>query len=246
MPYHKVLRDLIFDSGYTSKYIVEECNKLGVKIDKSYMSKLVNNKLPAPSEEVSRAISKVCNVDERKLVLEGYIDKAPEEIREFLIILRTMFSKLCLNFFENNFEESLVEEVEKNIRMQPLSDFAITILDNQKDISKEAGETFSGLFDSKTLKINTDSLIGIPVKDSSMLSIVPNGSKVLLTMQGQYNNGEIVAVKVKETEEVIVRIVMFQNDTVFLTSLNKEYKTQIYDKQDVVILGRVSKVVNEI
>ena len=34
MPYHRVLRDVIFDSGYTSKYIVEECNKLGVKIDK--------------------------------------------------------------------------------------------------------------------------------------------------------------------------------------------------------------------
>lgn len=246
MPYHKVLRDVIFNSGYTSKYIVEECNKLGVKIDKSYMSKLVNNKLPAPSEEVSRAISKVCNVDERKLVLEGYIDKAPEEIREFLIILRTTFSKICLNLFENNFEESLVEEVEKNMKIQPLSDFAIAILDKQKEIPKEAEKTFNGLVEGKTLKINTDTLIGIPVKDNSMLSVVPNGSKVLLTIQGEYNNGEIVAVKIKETDEVIVRIVVFDNDTIILTSLNKDYKPQFYNKKDIVILGRVSKVVNEI
>ena len=76
-----------------------------------------------------------------------------------------------------------------------------------------------------------------------MLQIV---NKLILIMKVKYNNGEIVAVKIKETEEIIVRIVMFQNDTIFLTSLNKEYKPQIYDKQDVVILGRVSKVVNEI
>ena len=100
MPYHKLLNNIIASTNYTAQEIINKCAEKGIKMNKAYMSKLRNNKVPPPSEDVSRVISKVCDVDERFLVLEGYIDKAPKEIKEAFVSIKFMTTFVTLIFLD--------------------------------------------------------------------------------------------------------------------------------------------------
>lgn len=131
MPYSKLLKKIIVESGYTNRDIIEKCNKRDRKIDKAYLSKLQNNKVPAPSEEISRTIANICGTDERLLVLEGYIDKAPKEIKEALENIKLIFSMAVLSMFENELNDEAIKQVENEINKEPLSDFILQIIDNK-------------------------------------------------------------------------------------------------------------------
>ena len=93
-----MLRNVVANTNYTQEEICKRCTELGIKISKSYINKLLNNKQQAPTEEISRIIANVCNCDERLLVIEGYLDKAPKEIREVFISLKntTMIYNKCI------------------------------------------------------------------------------------------------------------------------------------------------------
>ena len=82
MPYTKLLNNIIADSNLSYKFIAEKCTEMGTTIDPSYISKLLSGKCNVPSEKISRALANVCGYDERLLVLEGYLDIAPKEIKD--------------------------------------------------------------------------------------------------------------------------------------------------------------------
>lgn len=84
MDYAKLLSAYIEKSELSLRRIAELCNKKGFSIDHSYISKLKNGKMPPPSEELSRVLAEVLGGDPETLVIEGYIEKAPEEIKKLL------------------------------------------------------------------------------------------------------------------------------------------------------------------
>lgn len=84
MKYSELLSRYIEESGLSLGEIAIKLANRNIKVDRSYISKLKNgNKSPA-SDEVTKALAEVTGGDPEALLLAGYIEKAPEEIKSLL------------------------------------------------------------------------------------------------------------------------------------------------------------------
>ena len=84
MGYARLLDSYINQSRYTLSEISEKCKLKGIDISASYISKLRTGKKPPPSEELSRVLAEVLECDPETLIIEGYKEKAPHEIRKYI------------------------------------------------------------------------------------------------------------------------------------------------------------------
>lgn len=243
MSYNKLLKKIIAESGYTSKDIVEEFNKREKSIDKAYLSKLLNNKLPPPSEEVSRTISQICGVDERLLILEGYMEKAPKEIRGLFESMKMNISMMALGMMENIFDDTIIEQLKKQMQREPISDFIIQYTDNQNSILSLKNNLPQLSMKDNDVTLNVSEPLSLPIQDNAMYPIIPEGSKVIFKVEEKYNNGDLLVMKLKDKNSFIARYVLFNNDDVTLTSINKQFKPITYIKEDVSIIGKATKVI---
>ncbi len=82
--YAELLKRYIAQSGMTLEEIANACAKLGVSIHPTYISKLRLGQRPAPSEDISRALAKVTGGDPEELVVAGYLEKAPQEVKNII------------------------------------------------------------------------------------------------------------------------------------------------------------------
>lgn len=248
MAYYKLLRKIVTDSGYNAKQIIEECNNQGRKIDKAYLSKLLNNKIPPPSEKVSRIIANVCNADERLLVLEGYIDKAPKEIIDAFNSIRYMATISALNMFSNKINNDLLDKLEKELNEEPLANFIIDLIDNKANNVKILNNGMElSIKNNKDATLSLIEPLALQVKDNAMSPIIPENSKISLKVENEYKNGDILAIKIKKQEDFIVRYALFNKDNIILTSLNpKEFEPITYKLDDIIIMGKVERVIIEI
>ncbi len=258
MPYSKLLSKVIAESGYTATQIVEECNKRGKSVDKAYISKLVNGKVPPPREELSRMLANICNVNEKILVLEGYIDKAPKEILEAFNSIRNKINYYGMRAFDNVLSEEHCKVLQNEMEKEPIAEFILELI-NIKDekikitediielpiTEKELADMLKGKKIDE-VKISINEPISITVKDNGMFPIVPEKSKVILEIKKEYQDAEILAIKIKNKDDFVVRYVLFKDNEIILKPLNKEYYTEKYDKNDVIILGKVKKVIMDI
>lgn len=89
MGYAELLTEYINKAGISLRQIAKMCNEKGFSIDHSYISKLKNGKMPPPSEELSRVLAEVLNGDPDALVIEGYKEKAPNEIKRIFLTAPT-------------------------------------------------------------------------------------------------------------------------------------------------------------
>nr|PZN02956.1 MAG: hypothetical protein DIU66_08505 [Bacillota bacterium] len=84
MTYAELLQQYIKQSGKTLEQISKECAQKGVKIHPTYISKLRLGKRPAPSEEISRVLAEVTGGDPQRLIIKGYIEKIPDDLKDQL------------------------------------------------------------------------------------------------------------------------------------------------------------------
>lgn len=244
MPFGRLLKKAVAESNKTSKEIIEECNKLGKKIDKSYFSKMLNEKVPAPSEELTRVLAKVCNFNEELLVLENYLDKAPVEIREALINLKKAFSNASLNLFDN-YPEEIKQAIENEINNEPLSTFIMNLLNTMPKMNYNSIEEKFSMEDD-ILNVSIKDTLAINVSDNGMSPLIPEGAKIRTDYQKSYNFNDILAIKFKNTDKLLLRYVESKDNKYVLRALNKEYKPQTVKKEDIIILGKVSKYIIEL
>ncbi len=244
MSYSNLLRKVIVESGYNSTEIIKECNKRGRKIDKAYFSRLLNNKTQPPSEELSRIISDICQVDERKLVLEGYIDKAPNEIKEAFVSFKKMLYLTSLSLFENTIDTNILEQLEENLRQEPLADFILSLIDDKA--TKFNSFTNGMEMSNDNLKVILEEPLALPISDNGMFPKIIANSKVKLKIQNQYNDWDILAIKLKGSEEIIARFVLINKDKITLKPLDDKFETLHLNKTDLTILGKVTQVITDI
>ena len=237
MSYSKLLMKFIAESGYTYNQIIDKCEQNGKKVDKAYLSRLVNNKVSPPSEELSRVLSKVLNVDERKLVIEGYLEKAPEEIKKALLSIKISTYMLATNFFENKFDEEVEKQIEEKLKEEPLSDFVIALIDGMENVDN---------LNKKDFNLKLEEPLSIPIEDNAMFPKIVANSKIILKIENKYQDGDILAIKIKDEEKIIVRMAFINNENIKLVSLNKQYETLEYNISDIIILGKVTKVITDI
>jgi len=116
--YSKVLQRIIADSNITQEELSEKCKKLNAPISRGRINSILNNKAPAPSEKVSRAIAQICNIDERELVLEGYLENAPHELIDFLNKFQEELFELSLTQLENKIDQETTDREKADADLQ--------------------------------------------------------------------------------------------------------------------------------
>ena len=248
MPYAKLLQKLISETNYTNADNIRKCEKNGVHINKTYFSKFLNGQVTPPDEKKSRAIAKALGIDERILVIEGYLDKAPHEIKEAFSSIQLLENLTAIKYSELVDKKNL-HELKKYFENEPLTYMIIDILDNTNNYIKYLEQEIyaENMENGEEIKIGLNNPVGIEVHDNAMSPKIEKGDKVLFELIGEnYNNTDILLVKTKKNPEIRVRNVIKINDTMQLQGYNHEYIEEPCNKKDVVIIGKVKNVIKKI
>lgn len=246
MAYYKLLQRIIAKNNYTQNEIAKRCTELGTKVSRGYIGSLQSGKSSAPTEEISRAIAKACNCDERLLVIEGYLDKAPKEIKQAFLSLKNTMMLYSINMFENKIDKKTINEVKEKFEEEPLADFVLELIENGDNeiINKELGIEIEAK--NKKVVCNFSNPISLKVEDNAMYPLIKENNEVTIEIKDRYINGDIIAVNIPEQKGIIIRQAVFLGRSIELVSLNKEYKSKTYNKEDITILGKVKKIITEI
>lgn len=86
MRYTEILKANIMASDLSLSQIARRLEKNGINIDKSYLSKLQNGKIPPAGERINDAIAEVLGIDKLELKVAAYREKIPPDVLEKLLI----------------------------------------------------------------------------------------------------------------------------------------------------------------
>lgn len=226
MGYSELLKNIIEESGYSFKEVSDKCKELGKSIDPSYISKLVNNKISPPKDDISWAIAKVCNTNEDMLVLEGYLDKAPSEIIDFINNIRTDLIENKITDIATMIPEDELADYKDSLYNMPLSQFVLEI-NNESNMKIDI---------SDVLEIDN-----IPVEDNSMAPFIIKGSIVYYEKLSEYKNEDIVVFYYNNN--VLIRKYFKKDEFLLFYSYNLEFEPIITLPNQVSIIGKVNKIV---
>lgn len=248
MAYSKLLAKIIAETNYTQDEIAQKCCELGIKVTREQINKLVNNKSKPPKEDISRAIAKICNIDERKLVLEGYLDIAPKEVKDILETIRSYIylSTISATSILGIKDRESITIIEDYLKNEPLADTLIEIIDAKEDSISFIENNFNMDINFLGKAISIKNPIGIDIKDNGMAPLIEEGNKIVLDFSKKCDISDIVAYKCKNDENIKVRILSKNNNTFIMIPLNSKYNMEIYSKEDITILGKVDNVIKKI
>ena len=247
MPYSNVLKKTIEDSNLSYKDIKDKLEQKGIHIDKSYLSKLVNGKLPPPRDEISKAISQICNVDERFLVLEAYYDKSPQEIKDILYYLQKMVTMSAIPELAKkaNIDAKQLDLICEKLNQEGIGIFLAETLDLIKDDNYQILEGNLSVNSKKdNIKFQLKEPIFFPITNNDMYPVVPDGCQVNINIQEKYQNGDIVALKYNNT--IIARYYFEIEQNITYTPINKTAKTFDNSNKDIKLLGKITKVIYDV
>lgn len=253
MPYTKLLNQLIDNSGMTVKEIAQRCTDDGVKVTPAYISTLrndANNR--TPSETMSKAIARACgSKNEEILVIEGYIDSAPEAFRSLIEFLRDSALTMMLGVFANNYSEEEISIARKQVEEMPLAQLVMALNSNKGEISKAYGamNIRSKVSDNEfKSEVQLKQAIGFDVQDNSMFPTIPKGAKVTLKMCDEYKDGDILAFIDKENNMTYRKVGFIggNHTTAAMFPLSTEFETKVYNIDEISILGKVVQVIMDI
>lgn len=245
MAYAKLLKSAIANTDYTQQQIAEKCTKMGIKMDKSQINRLVNGRAKPTSIEISKILAKICNIDERILILEDYFDNAPKEIVEAFSTMKYLIYLYSSVTLENRIPQSCLEELREEIEKQPLSSFVIELIEEGK-INIETNTQGIKIKSKDGNFIMNSEIIGFPVIDDAMQPLLPKGSQVTIELKEKYCNNDILLVKINNDDNYIIRQVFNLGTDIVLMPLNRKYEQITKNKKDVTILGKVCNLITKI
>jgi len=241
-----MLDAIISESELSLRQISKLCTQFDITITPSYISQLKNGKLPPPSPEVSLALAKVCSSkNQSQLVFQGYMEKAPEVIREYMLassqLNRIMLESLYKS--ENNAisQESL--DYLKNM------DILSTLEMSSRYISKDNDLNASDLIREITLssggvsKIQAQGdMINFFLGDTSMSPTIPVHSYIYIlpTKLELLKERDIIAFYPNNRKQATLRRIFYSNDKILLIPEDKTFQIYIIANfEDIDYLGKV-------
>ncbi len=230
-----MLIDMIEKSGLTLQEIANRCEaEYGVKINRSYISKLQTRKQAPASDEVNVALAKVCGGDVEKFRYEGYIEKAPDFIKDYIQDVSGTLKEMTIFTLKSYFPEDLLEKSLFQIDNRSAQD----ILELSKKYLNDAKKGFPSLSKPELML----SLMGFEMKDDSMEPVIPKGSIVNIDYRKEINNGDIVLVSLVDhnEENYLIRRVVNLGDRIMLISEKSHYKAQEIQKHEIKHIWKVT------
>ena len=237
--YAKILKNMIADANITQEELSKKCSEMGTPITRNQINRILNRKANAPEENISRSIAKICNADERELVLAGYLEKAPHEFIEYLNKEQDLSLEMGLAFLGEKLSNEQKEVVKELYRKETLVELIIKTLDI-KDIPKMPQNLFDVKIDDDKINTIYNELMFFIMKDDSMQDKIPKGSKLRLESKDKYENGDIVVLEVNG--EKIIRMIIWIGRTIFAYPLNKNYQVQMLNNGEYKIIAKIRSV----
>lgn len=250
MPYAKLLNELIEVSGKTAKEIADECTKKGQKITASYISILRKEENErTPSDELSQVLEEVLGAEKDILVVESFLDKAPEPIIKALRNIYKITAEAFFMSIGNNVSQDKKDLAMKEIESQPLSRLVLSLnKEMDYDILKDKMSTTSQI-DDENLNYTTNLILPteFEVTDQGMSPILEKGDMVRIQIQTEYKNGDIVAFRAKKDDTLKYRKFMaISKDKAIMLPFNTEYQIEEYNVKDIVLFGKVDSLLRKI
>lgn len=247
MAYSKLLNKIISNTNYTQEEIAQKCCNLGAKLSREKVNALQNHRSKPPKYEVSRAIAKVCNADERLLVIEGYFDNAPEEVKQVLKDIQYFINTLALLTVTNlrNLNTEDINQIQQCLEKETISETLIQIMEDKENSIKLFKNNLSYSEGILGNTINFNIPYGIDITDNGMSPLIEKGNQVILNIKDKYDTSNIVAYQ-DNKERIKVRILTKVNNTLVMIPLNKNYKNEIYSPNEITFLGEITKVIKDI
>ena len=237
--YTNMLKNMIAEANITQEELSKKCKEMNAPISRGTINTALNEDGKVLDEKVSRAIAKICNADERELVLAGYLEKAPHEFIEFLNKEQDLMFEAVFPLLENILDSKQKETFKELFKKETLVESMIEVLDTE-EAPKIPINLFETKIDNEKLKIICNELMFYTIKDDSMQEKIPKGSKLRIDIKSKYNNGDIVILKANG--EKIVRMIIWIGKTIFAYPMNKNYQAQILNEGEYEILAKVRSV----
>lgn len=246
MSYHKMLSNMIKNSRFTLKEIVEKCKQEGISIDPSYISKLQSTSQPPASDEVNIALAKVCGIDPDELLFEAYMEKAPDMIRDLITELIKFVKGFMKYAMLQGLPQEMVSLIEQEIKSY--SDLYWLKQMSGENLSKMfdsmSNPDTAGIFEEEGHKVVINPYFGISMPDNSMSPLIPDGSKLQLDEPDDLNNGDIVVAVVKD--QYMIRRYVPIDSKIILIAENTSFEPLTFSKKNLKILGKVKSYTKEL
>lgn len=255
MAYTALLNMIIEDSKLTVKEIAERCKQYGVDVTPAYISTLRNDKNNrAPSDKVSRAIAKACEYKyEEALVVEAYLDSAPDVIRKFFGVMQKSVVPAMVGMFENKFTTQQIKELETVFAEMPMAQFVSEFANQEIKFKKDLGSFNIKAISKDDVKITQEikQVIGISVCDDGMKPQICKGNLVQIEFKNieDYKTGDIVCYAKNESKKnVLVRKIVVGDNKKQITMLpmNSDYAPEIVNTKDIILMGKVVRVTADV
>ncbi|MGD8191848.1 S24 family peptidase [Brevibacillus ginsengisoli] len=249
MGYYETLIEMVDKSGLTLQEIADKCQaEYGVKINRSYISKLQTKRQAPASDEVNVAIAKVCGGEVERFRYEGYIEKAPEYIKELIQEMKFTIKGMTLSMLGSILTDEQLSLVEKDLNTKSEIELVrntknyLNKLPNIKaDYYQVAKEEQDGKY---VYKIT--GLLGARMNDDSMEPRIKKGTLLHIDKPEDIKSGDTVVVKKFSEEKFLVRKYVVLSNTTALISENPIYEPIEFDNNEYEILGKVKSITVEI
>ena len=246
MPYAKLLSDLINNCELSIKEIAERCKEYDVDISASYISMLKNqrnNKIP--SDDVSKALAKVCGAEyEDSLILEAYIDKAPDEMQKFFFQFRRSIID-GINFaFKDKYPQDQLDLLNDHLENMYLSNLMVESTKVFPD--ENSSDSIINNNNFKELFVNPKRE-GIEVSDDEMAPSIPKGCRVDIISKdlSEYRDGDILVVITKRQKMIVRKCIFPDNERkyIYLFGTNQDADVQKFSINEIDIQGAVVEII---
>ena len=246
MTYAQMLSQIIEESGLSLRVIAKRCSDLNLNITPSYISQLKNGKLPPPTDEVSLTLAKVCSAkNQAYLVFQGYLEKAPPLMREYMLASSTL-NKILLETLYKGQGGGMGAEAEQYLKDM---DILAAMELSSKFVSTDSPKAASELIKNITLacggvtKADTEGeLSTFYVSDNAMHPFIPAHAVawVMPTRRDLLKDRDVLAFYPDNRKTPILRRYFYVKEKVILVPDNKAYDTYFFDSaDDIDYIGKV-------
>lgn len=247
MHYSLMLDDIIKNSGLSLRQITRRCADMDYEITPSYISQLKNGKLPPPSEEISIILARVCGEkNPLRLVFQGYLEKAPEIIKKY-ILKSAAVNRQLLNLNLQNDSQEISDELQEYVNdldiitSLDLTNKYIESMNNSKqsDFFEEINSLSGAVY--KPENENSESSFFF-LRDTSMEPLIHMNAhiKIVPTKRELLKNRDVVAFYPQNSKTPLVRRFYEQNNQIILVPENKEHDIFVfYHEDEFNYLGKV-------
>lgn len=246
MPLKELLGHIIDTNEIKKTEIEKKCRDMGIQMSKGYIGKIIKGKIKKPEEEKLQAIAKALGIHERQLVIENYLDTAPEEIKEIFKKMRLLAVISGKEVYKDLLECKILEDYEETVKKEYLSNTIIELLElKSENIQIDRNSIrIKEEKDGFTVQLFLDT--SIPILDNSIKDL-PEGERIKYKCQEKYEEGDLIVFKLKKSKEKYLIRQYLQNGKEIILKANRPgYEPIKCKKEDIFIYGKVDSLVTKI